>query len=110
MSKNTRKQKRNQTTMYLCISKANQDFFDFFISSFEKLNLSFPSFARAFENYLLATDITLNPQVTYAEDEVFDWCNYAKKIYYRNVKTIDYGTACVLTDFFASFSVIIDMG
>ena len=88
--------------MYFCISKANQDFFDYFINSFEKLNLSFPAFARAFEKYLLATDTTLNPEITYDEDEAFDWCNFAKKIYYGTVKTIDYGTACVLKDFFCA--------
>ena len=101
MSKNTQKQRRNQTTMYLCINKANQDFFGYFICSFDKLDFSFPGFARAFENYLLTTDTTLNPDATYHEDETFDWCNFAKKIYYRNVKTIDYGTACVLKDFFS---------
>lgn len=104
MSKNNEKQKRNQTTMYLCINKANQDFFDFFIRSYEKLNISFPTFARAFENYLLTTDITINPQATYVADEAFDWCNYAKRIYYGKIKTIDYGTACVIKDFFATYS------
>lgn len=105
MSKNTEKQKRNQTTMYLCINKVNQDFFDLFIHSYEKLNLSFPAFARAFEDYLLATDNTIDSQTTYVEDEAFDWCNFAKRIYYGNVKTIDYGTACVLKDFFATYTV-----
>ena len=90
--------------MYFCINKANQDFFDFFINSYEKLNLSFPAFARAFESYLLTTDLAIKPEAAYAEDEVFDWCNFAKKIYYGHVKTIDYGTACVLKDFFAAYN------
>ena len=102
---NNRTATRNQTTMYLCISKANQDFFEFFRTEFNKLDISFPKFGNAFAMFLLDADESIDSSVTYdtEADTVFDWCSYAKKIYYGTVKSIDYGTVCALKEFFAKY-------
>ena len=101
--KENRKTHRNQTTMYLCINKANQDFFIYFLDSCAKHGLSFPAFEKKFAGYLTTVDGSINPHANYPEDDNFDWCNFAKKISSGRLKTVDYGTACLLKDFFENY-------
>jgi len=106
MGKGDKKASRNNVTMYSCIRKTNQECCEFFRTEFNKLGISFPIFANAFAMFLLDADNRIDPNATYDTevDTVFDWCSYAKKIYYGTVKTIDYGTVCALKEFFAKYN------